>query len=148
MSAKGGSTSGGKQTGEWGEFFPTKLSPFAYNETVAQEYMPLTKTDCQQRGWSWQQTDLSAKQSSEHLCTSCSKPFKVIPQEARFYTQLVLPVPQTCPDCRHRNRLQRRNPRKLWQRPCTNCQTETISSYAPDRKEIVYCETCYRDKMY
>ncbi len=26
---------------EWGEFFPIELSPFAYNETVAQEYFPL-----------------------------------------------------------------------------------------------------------
>ncbi len=30
-----------KKTGEWGEFFPAKLSPFAYNETVAQEYFTL-----------------------------------------------------------------------------------------------------------
>ena len=29
-------------TGEWGEFFPSSLSPFGYNETVAQEYFPLT----------------------------------------------------------------------------------------------------------
>ena len=30
-----------KKTGEWGEFFPIELSPFDYNETVAQEYFPL-----------------------------------------------------------------------------------------------------------
>jgi hypothetical protein len=29
------------KTGEWGEFFPSSLSPFGYNETVAQEYFPL-----------------------------------------------------------------------------------------------------------
>ena len=28
---------------EWGEFFPSILSPFGYNETVAQEYYPLTR---------------------------------------------------------------------------------------------------------
>jgi len=32
-----------KQTGEWGEFFPPALSPFGYNETVAQEYFPMTR---------------------------------------------------------------------------------------------------------
>ncbi|NUJ97742.1 hypothetical protein HGA92_03055, partial [Candidatus Gracilibacteria bacterium] len=26
---------------EWGEFFPSSLSPFGYNETVAQEYFPI-----------------------------------------------------------------------------------------------------------
>ncbi len=29
-----------KKTGEWGEFFPMELSPFGYNETVANEYFP------------------------------------------------------------------------------------------------------------
>ncbi|NUJ97999.1 hypothetical protein HGA92_04410 [Candidatus Gracilibacteria bacterium] len=33
------------KTGEWGEFFPSSLSPFGYNETVAQEYYPLTRRD-------------------------------------------------------------------------------------------------------
>jgi hypothetical protein len=33
------------ETGEWGEFFPSSLSPFGYNETVAQEYYPLTRDD-------------------------------------------------------------------------------------------------------
>jgi hypothetical protein len=32
-------------TGERGEFFPSSLSPFGYNETVAQEYLPVEKTD-------------------------------------------------------------------------------------------------------
>ena len=35
------------QTGERGEFFPIELSPFAYNETEAQTYYPLTQTEAQ-----------------------------------------------------------------------------------------------------
>jgi hypothetical protein len=34
-----------KQTGEWGEFFDTSLSPFGYNETVANEYYPLSEEE-------------------------------------------------------------------------------------------------------
>jgi hypothetical protein len=30
---------------EWGEFFPTSLSPFGYNETVAQEYFPMMREE-------------------------------------------------------------------------------------------------------
>ena len=33
------------QNSEWGEFFPIEMSPFGYNETVAQEYFPLTKEE-------------------------------------------------------------------------------------------------------
>ena len=30
---------------EWGEFFPASMSPFGYNETVAQEYFPLSREE-------------------------------------------------------------------------------------------------------
>ena len=35
------------------EFFPTELSPFAYNETIAQEYFPLTKEKAVAQGYNW-----------------------------------------------------------------------------------------------
>ena len=42
-----------KETKEWGEFFPIEISPFAYNETVAQEYFPLTKDEVIKKGYKW-----------------------------------------------------------------------------------------------
>lgn len=42
-----------KKTGEWGEFFPATISPFAYNETVAQHYFPMTKDEVRAKGWRW-----------------------------------------------------------------------------------------------
>jgi len=42
-----------KKTGEWGEYFPGSLSPFAYNESMAQEYFPLEKNEALKRGFSW-----------------------------------------------------------------------------------------------
>ena len=44
-----------KETGEWGEFFPATLSPHGYNETVAQDYFPLSKQDVEKRGWYWRE---------------------------------------------------------------------------------------------
>ena len=38
---------------KYGEFFPPELSPFAYNETIAQEYFPLTKDEAIKKGYSW-----------------------------------------------------------------------------------------------
>ncbi len=46
-----------KKTGEWGEFFPTTISPFAYNETVAQHYFPMTKEEVLAKGWHWHDRD-------------------------------------------------------------------------------------------
>jgi hypothetical protein len=34
-----------QETGERGEFFHRNLSPFGYNETVANEYFPLSKEE-------------------------------------------------------------------------------------------------------
>lgn len=42
-----------KKTGEYGEFFPIKISPFNYNETLAQDYFPLDKEDVIKKGWRW-----------------------------------------------------------------------------------------------
>lgn len=42
-----------KKTGEWGKYFPAKYSPFAYNESVAQIYFPLTKKEAEGKGYSW-----------------------------------------------------------------------------------------------
>ena len=38
---------------KYGEFFPPELSPFAYNETIAQEYFPLTKEQAIEQGYRW-----------------------------------------------------------------------------------------------
>ncbi len=40
-------------TGEWGEFLPHRLSPFSYNESMAQEYFHMTKEGVISQGWSW-----------------------------------------------------------------------------------------------
>jgi len=38
---------------KYGEFFPPELSPFAYNETIAQDYFPLTKEEILSKGYRW-----------------------------------------------------------------------------------------------
>ncbi|MEI6659842.1 MAG: hypothetical protein WCK91_00250 [bacterium] len=42
-----------RKTGEWGEYFPGNVSPFAYSESMAQDYFPLTKEEALSRGYSW-----------------------------------------------------------------------------------------------
>ena len=159
-----------KNTGEWGEFFPVELSPFAYNETVAQEYFPLTKESALEKGWRWKkETDeipnVTKKIPAERLpdviteipddilnwaiiCERSKRPFKIIPQELKFYREQGLPVPHLHPDERHKDRMALRNPRKLWTRKCDKCAKEIETTYAPKRPEKVYCEECYLAEVY
>ncbi len=42
-----------RRTKEWGEYFPSSVSPFSYNESMAQDYFPLTKEEALKAGYSW-----------------------------------------------------------------------------------------------
>jgi hypothetical protein len=42
-----------RKTKEWGEYFPGHVSPFAYNESMAQDYFPLTKEEALKAGHTW-----------------------------------------------------------------------------------------------
>lgn len=168
-----------QRTGEWGEYFPVSISPFAYNETIAQEEFPLLKEEVLRRGWSWRDPDTKEYQpqtctvpddistvsddittkllactcddcgrSYPHQGGVCGKNYRITSQELRFYHRMKLPIPRKCPDCRHRDRLRLRNPRKLWDRTCDKCGKEIQTTYAPDRPESVYCESCYLQAVY
>jgi hypothetical protein len=167
MSAKGGSTSGGKNTGELGNFFPPSLSPFAYNESCAQDFFPLEKKEAEKLGWRWipknkkEYQKATTKEIPDNLkdvddgitkeilaCEECGKNYKILKQELKFYRKTNLPIPHHCPTCRHQIRFKLRNPLKLFVRECDNCKKKIRTSYAPERHEKVYCEDCYLKSIY
>lgn len=167
-----------RSTGEWWEFFPHELSPFGYNETVAQEYFPLTREEVLSRWWNWYDapdktfegstlTPLPIAEYDERKvgyetaqknidtllswvikCEVTGKPFKIIKQELAFYIEHSLPLPTKHPDQRHKERMELRNPRELYERQCTECHKGIITTYSPDRPERVVCEECYRKLVY
>ena len=139
---------------KYGEFFPPELSPFCYNETIAQEYFPLTKEQALEQGYSWKDSeernlkiDIKTEDLPDHIkdvkddiinkiiecqhqgkCNEqCTEAFKIIPQELEFYRKMNLPLPRLCPNCRHYQRLKQRNPLKLWKRKC-QCNGEKSSN--------------------
>lgn len=138
-------------TKEYGEFFPTASSSFAYNESVAHEYYPLTQQQALSKGYRWYEEENripKAPEDKEILsCKDCGKNFKIINQEASFYQRWKLPVPEFCYTCRHKKRFVKRNPRQLWTRQCQKCNLELKTSYSPERPEIIYCEKCYLDSI-
>jgi hypothetical protein len=165
-----------KKTGEWGEFFPINISPYAYNETVANEYFPMKKEDVLAKGWAWKEKEAKDYQKQTYrvppeivrvpenickeilACHHCGKNYKIIPQELAFYKQEKLPIPKYCPECRHLHRMAMRTPRDLWQRQCMctqphhnhqgQCRNTFITAYPSASKELIYCKDCYNREIY
>lgn len=143
----------------WGEFFPVELSPFTYNETLAQEYFPMAKEQALAEGLAWRDPepvpDTPTHSIPESItecicketvlkCEESSKPFRVIPMELEVYKKLNIAIPRFSPDVRREHILRKRNPRILNERLCDNCQKVMQSSYPPDSSYQVWCEECYR----
>lgn len=153
-------------TKEWGHHFPKEISPFGYNESVAQEYFPFTKEEAMQKTYKWKNVDekqnlsasytidVNAEQIPENIikeilhCQNCKKNYRIIPQELKFYQKLSIPLPTVCPDCRHKARMAKRNSREIYNRKCMKCNREIQSTYAPNNAELVYCEDCYLKEVY
>lgn len=153
----------------YGLIIPPKLAPFAYNETVAQDNMPLTKEEALALGFRWeddiQKTEgretMKPEEIPDHIkdvsdsitgkilrCIDCNRNYKIIEKELLFYRKMILPIPRKCFYCRHRDRITRRGPYKFWERNCAKCNKEITTNYAPDRPEIVFCVECYQQEVY
>jgi hypothetical protein len=154
-----------KKTGEWGLFFPMDKSMFAYNETVANDFFPLSKEEVEGRGFRWLEEEVREKgtgaviSDSIHdvtddlvgeilVCEKTGRPYKLVPRELKLYRQLEVPVPPFAPETRNRIRWDQRNPCRLWTRSCDKCEAEIQTTYAPERPEKVFCEACYLKEVY
>ncbi|KKU16614.1 MAG: hypothetical protein UX26_C0020G0010 [Parcubacteria group bacterium GW2011_GWC1_45_9] len=152
----------------YGLFMPPQLAFFAYNETIAQDNMPLTKEEALKQGFRWQddlqmttgKETLKSEQIPDHIkdvtdnilketlaCVSCGRNYRIIKPELDFYRKMLIPVPRKCFYCRHADRLRRRGPFKLYSRTCAKCSKPIQTTYAPERPEIVYCEECYQREV-
>jgi len=159
---------------KYGEFFPSEISPFAYNETIAQEHYTKTKEEILEQGYGWKEPDVKQYKITmqpadlpDHIkdvkddilnqviacehngkCNEqCMGAFKIIPSELEFYRKMNLALPRLCSNCRHYARLRQRQPFKLWNRTCAKCGMAIKTAYAPERQEIIYCESCYNAEV-
>ena len=159
-----------KQTGEYGEFFPPSIALVYYNETQGNLYDPLTKEEVLARGWQWEDNmpgtygketiknnsipdkieDVPDSYLKEiFACDSCNKNYNITQNELLFYRKEKIPFPRKCPNCRYKRRFDLRPLRKLWHRTCMKCNVvEFETPYSPERKEKIYCESCYNKEVY
>ena len=139
---------------EYGEFFPLYISPFPYNDTVAQEYFPHDEAWAKEKGMRWgnlEEKNYTPTMSANDLpndiagvtddilkeviaCTDnatcahgCTKAFRIVADELAFYRRRNLPLPRKCPNCRYYRRLAYRNPSVLRDTVCM-CGGETLSN--------------------
>src|SRR3989344_5446673 len=126
-----------KSQNQYGLFFPPALAPFAYNETVGQENIPFTKDEVLDYGFRWEddfqmtigKETLKPGQIPDHIndateniteqilaCIDCSRNYRITPAELKVYKMMILPVPRRCFYCRHRDRIKRRGPLKIYER--------------------------------
>ncbi len=168
----------------YGEFFPPEFSPFAYNQTIITEHFLSSKEEAEEFGMRWQEPhsseyeitlksedipdsikDITEKIVDEIIqCNKCKRAYRIISSEFKFLSQMNIPLPRICVDCRHEARISQRNKSKIYSRSCMcgstgspqvtgnhnhegKCEVEFETSYAPDRPEIVYCEKCYQSEV-
>lgn len=163
------------RTYRYGEFFPTELSPFAYNETVAQEHFPLTQDEVAAQSWRWKIDDaadknftITAEQLLDHVretpnditdqviqclhqgkCNEqCTQVYKLLPKEFEYLKTRNIALPRLCSNCRHFDRLKQKLPNNLWSRSCVQCGKSVMTPYAPERPEKIYCGECYQKIVY
>ncbi len=156
-----------QRTGEWGQFFPAWLSPFPYNKTIAQEYYPLNESEAKQRGYKWENEndqrdkmlpqDYTVPDKIENVknticntilsCERTSKNYRILPQEFKFYKDLKLPIPKTCPQYRYQERLKIRNQRLLNTTTCSDTGIQILTTYPTNSSLDILTETAYLKRM-
>ena len=164
---------------KYGEFFPAELSYFGYNESCAMEQFPLSKEEAIKSGYKWQDhvqktigketirmedipdsiQDIQDEILEETLkCIDCERNYKIVRNELNFYRKMKIPIPRKCFYCRHKMRVEKSNPFKIWHKQCacikdnhghsSQCTSEFETSYDPQKPTIVYCEKCYQAEVY
>lgn len=173
----------------YGEYFPPEHSPFSYQETIANDYFPLPKEKVLERGFVWRdieprvfQATLKAGDIPDAIgdvsdsilqdileCTSCSKAYRIIPQELQFLRSNGLPIPRECWECRYAFRRALRNQPHYTIRTCMcsggvserevyqnqnphfhdsqSCPNTFLTSFSPQDSSVVYCEECYNAEV-
>lgn len=151
----------------YGEQLPYCMSPFAYNETMAQYYFPLTKQQAVDKKMSWRDipdTEHTITMDTNSIpntvdaidndivkeiivCTECDKGFRFNDLEIMLHKKIGVPLTDKCWKCRFKRRFNRVNLPHFYNRNCMKCGVSMNTSYAPDRPEIVYCESCYQKEV-
>ncbi|MFH1769139.1 MAG: hypothetical protein ABH833_00535 [Parcubacteria group bacterium] len=170
---------------KYGEFFPMEHSPVPYNISLVNEHFPLTKEQALEQGYDWYEpakkeykATITANDIPDAIedmkdsilkeiieCMDCKQVYRILEIEFAFLRSEKIPIPRTCIDCRHNERISQRAKAFLYHRKCNcngtksrdgiysnfgihkhgndPCSNEFETAYAPDDDRIVYCLDCF-----
>lgn len=152
----------------YGEFFPPEMSPFAYNETLANKFLPLSEKEAGEQGFVWREADIReyaitkpASELPDHIkdapenitkevigCSTCPRGFKLIQFELDFLKKMNLPLPRRCPFCRINERLdQWVKQARLSKRNCDKCGAEFDTQHIKEEVPKIWCKKCYLEEV-
>lgn len=149
---------------KYGEFFPAEISPFAYNETIANNFFPLSKRETIAAGWRWHEPELHdyeitkyPKDLPDHIkdvdngilkevvaCANCGRGFRIVKMELDFLRRMNLPLPRECPFCRVGEKFDEWvKESKLTKRSCGKCGAEFDSPHTEKDYPKILCKKCW-----
>ncbi len=155
-------------SGEYGEFFPLSMSPYAYNGSLAGIVFSLTKEAVQEKDAFWHEEalqnvaglnavniadlpidtrDLPPDILRKAIVGTSGKAFRMIPAELDFYKNEHQAVPETHPYERMVSRFAKLNNFQITKAKCASCRSETDSMYPPEAGFTIYCETCFTKEI-
>ncbi len=153
---------------KYGEFFPSDSSPFAYNETIANKFFPLTKDETLKSNYRWRDIELPNYQITKYTndlpdhikdtpneilkeviaCADCGRGFRIIQMELDFLRRMNLPLPRECPFCRIGKKFDEWvKESKLVKRICDKCAVEFNTPHTEQNYPKILCKKCWLQEV-
>jgi hypothetical protein len=152
-----------RRSGEYGKFFPPKLSYFYYNQSEGMNYFPMTKEDANKRDFTWFEEKVEDFTTTytvpDHIrdvkddvlnavlrSEKSGKKYRMIKQELEFYRRMNLPPPRIAPMERIQENLKHTAILLLKTMKCSRHGEAIETVYDPSQQKV-YCEKCYQETV-
>lgn len=155
------------ERGEFGQFFPYELSPFAFNTSHGGNMYPLSPAEVAQLGARWYgfESEKQAPASSidelptrladttveqlakKYRCPVTGRPFGFVAPEIELHRSMKIALPRLHPTARRLARLRSYLPFLLHDRKCDSCGKQVETRIPPEHAAPIFCPTCYEQIM-
>ena len=153
---------------KYGEFFPPELSPFAYNETIANNFFHLSKEEVLANCYNWREPELhnyqitkyskdlpdNIKDATDEIlkeiieCSKCKRGFRITKMELSFLRRMNLPLPRECPFCRIGRKFDEWVKEfRLVKRICDKCGVQFESPRKKEDEPKLLCKKCWLQEV-
>jgi len=132
-----------REANEFERFFDPSLSPFKYEETIADLYFPEVR-DSRLRGNGTER----ARDAVVEKCMCCERGLSFSEAEKKFYEKIGLALPDKCFYCRIMTLARPYSVVEMKTCKCANCEDEIITGKSERVYKKIYCEKCYLKAVY